>query len=275
MGTYDLFKAAAEDYLKSSNSVTAEHSKSNTQIISELKKKIKSGSLKVVLSEGSMLNYLSNAANNDPGSGIVSGGPRKGYWYDPNGKMPDEKPADKEKLGAGNKEVTIYEKDLYPLVQLWLEQKGYKSKDLSNLKSGGAWGNPDIIGVDRVDLFGAVEVDLVSCEVKLNSDNWERMIFEAISHKRFSNRSWFCYRVKSDEEPLPKGIEYYSERYKVGVVQIYLTDTEMVDLKGKKKEPLDYIDRTIERTPALYDYVPLREQKAVIERASISLTVTF
>ncbi|MCW6508458.1 hypothetical protein [Lichenifustis flavocetrariae] len=276
MGTYDLVVGAAEEFLKASDSVSANKSKSNIQIIDHLKKRIEAGTLQVSLSDGSMLNYLSVAANNDPQSGIVSGGPRKGYWYDPDAKSKSEaKPIDEEQLGTGNNKTTIYERDFYPIVQLWLEQKGYKAKDMSNLKSGGAWGNPDIIGVDRVELFGAVEVDLVSCEVKLNSENWERMIFEAISHKRFSNRSWFCYRVKSDDEPLPKGIEYYAERYKVGIVQIFITDKEMMEIKDKSKEPLHFIDRTIERTPALYDYVPLREQRAVVERASISLTVTF
>jgi hypothetical protein len=162
-------------------------------------------------------------------------------------------------------------------MELWLQKKGgYIAKDVANLKAGGRWGNPDIIGVNLVQLMGAFEVDVVSCEVKIADSNWEQMIFEAISHKRFSNRSWFCYRVDAKNAPLPKGIEYYAERYRVGVVQICLTDAELIELKNKSKQPVDYIDdRVIERIQALYDPVPLREKRDVIQRTGITIALTF
>jgi hypothetical protein len=160
-------------------------------------------------------------------------------------------------------------------MELWLGKKSYTAKALPNLKSGGIWGNPDIIGADRVELHGAVEIDLASCEVKLNEDNWEQVIFEAISHKRFANRSWFCYRVAKDETPMPKNMEYYAERYRVGIVQTILTDDELVALNKQTKTPLDYIERVVERVPALYDTVPLREKRDLIDRTGITVTLTF
>jgi hypothetical protein len=69
-------------------------------------------------------------------------------------------------------------------------------------------------------------------------------------------------------------MEYYAERYRVGVVQVILTNEELAGLSNTGK-PLDYIDRVIERVPALYDFVPLREQRELIERTGISLTLTF
>lgn len=258
-------------------SVDAKTGKSNKQVVQAVKSKINSGELAISLGEGSMLSYLSNAANQDLASGIISGGVGVGYYLD---EVPPEsieaKPVDEKKISSGKgKGTLIREKDLYSLMELWLNQKGYSAKDTSNLKSGGRWGNPDIIGVSRVDLFGAVEIDVASCEIKLAEEGWEQVIFEAISHKRFSNRSWFCYRIPVEGAPLPKSIEYYSERYRVGLVQIILTDEEIVELKKGSKEPLDFIERVVERVPALYDHVPLGEQKDVIERAGISLTVTF
>lgn len=274
--TYSAIVKAAEEYLKESRSTGASSSKSNKQIVAAINDKIQKGELSVDVTDGTMLSYLSNAANTDSESAIVSGGPRGGYWYDEATIHTVEiKQADEEKIkpdkGAA---VTVLEKDLYPLMELWLQKKGYKSKDTSTLKSGGRWGNPDIIGAERVELFGAVEVDLASCEVKLAEANWEQVIFEAISHKRFSNRSWFCYRV-SQEQALPKGMSYYAERYKVGVVQIILSDEELLGLKSGKSTPLDFIDNVIEKVPALYDYVPLREQRELIERTGITLTVSF
>ncbi len=204
------------------------------------------------------------------------GGPHGGYWYvATQPPLTDAAPQAAQNIstGSGNS-VPIREKDLYPLMELWLEQKGYRSKDMSTLKAGGLWGNPDIIGAEHVELFGAVQLDLASCEVKLNDDNWETLIFEAISHKRFANRSWFCYRVSTQGQPMPKRMEYYAERYRVGVVQITLTDEELLDLKSQGKA-LNYIEKVTERVPALYDFVPLREQRDLIERTGISLTLTF
>ncbi|CAI9404613.1 hypothetical protein ANOBCDAF_04653 [Pleomorphomonas sp. T1.2MG-36] len=274
--TYDTIVKAAAAFLQETGSTGPDSSKSNKQIVAAIRSKIQNGEISVDAADGTMLSYLSNAANTDVESNIVSGGPRGGYWYSQSKpQITEAKPADEEKIkpekGA---EITILEKDLYPLMELWLQQKGYKSKDMSNVKSGGRWGNPDIIGAERVELFGAVEIDLASCEVKLAEQNWEQVIFEAISHKRFANRSWFCYRLPQ-EQVIPKGMAYYAERYRVGVVQIVLTDEELINLKSGKAKPLDLIDNVIEKIPALYDYVPLREQRDLVDRTGISLTVSF
>jgi hypothetical protein len=74
---------------------------------------------------------------------------------------------------------------------------------------------------------------------------------------------------------LPKGIEYYAERYRVGVVQIELTDQELEGLKSGKIAPLDMIEHVVERVPALYDYVPLREQRDLINRTGVVTTLSF
>lgn len=268
---------AAEEYLQKSNSTSPSSSRSHRDIVSAVRKSLKEKTLDIDVTDGTLLSYLSTAANSDPGSGIVSGGPHRGYWYSPAEKQPaDVKPTEQEKIRPQKgKEVTVVEKDLYPLLELWLAQKGYASKDVSSLKSGGRWGNPDIVGVNRVELFGSVEIDLASCEVKLSDGNWEQVIFEAISHKRFTNRSWFCYRVPIDGQPMPKGMEYYAERYRIGVVQIILSDSELAELKSEKKKPIDFIDHVVERVPALFDFVPLKERSELVERTGVTVTVSF
>ena len=275
--TYIDFVNAVRDYLTETGSNSPSTGKSNKQVVEALQARIADGKLAISLGEGSMLSYLSRAANQDVSSGFVSGGVGIGYYLQAEdfATAPAANVDEKEIKSSKGKKETLREKDLYGLMELWLNQKGYAAKDTSNLKKGGRWGNPDIIGVERVDLFGAVQIDVASCEIKLAEEGWEQVIFEAISHKRFSNRSWFCYRVVSEGSPLPKGIEYYAERYKVGVVQIILSDSEIIELQKGTKAPLDFIDRVVERVPALFDHVPLAEQKEVIERAGITLTVTF
>ncbi len=273
--TYKALIEAVERYLNDEGSKSQATAKSNKEIVDEIKRQIASGVLAVDLTDGSILAYISEAANNDAESSIVSGGPRKGYWHEPPAP-PTEQPIEQTEVKAATgAPVTILERDLYPLLELWLQKKGYTSKDVSQLKKGGPWGNPDIIGAERVELFGAVQIELASCEIKVREANWERDIFEAISHKRFSNRSWFCYRIENEDAPLPKGIEYYAERYRVGIVQIVLTNEELISLKEKRQSPLDFIDRVIERVPALYDHVPLREQHDLIERSGIALAFRF
>jgi hypothetical protein len=189
--TYNSIIAAAQEFLQSAGALGPDKSKSNKEIVSAIKSQIEGKTLSLDVADGTILAYLSKAANNDAGSAIVSGGPRGGYWLDPSAKAPlEDKETDEQEIRKPEGgEVTIREKDLYPLMELWLAQKGYRSKDMSNLKAGGRWGNPDIIGADLVELFGVTELELASCEVKLSSDNWEQVIFEAISHKRFSNSS--------------------------------------------------------------------------------------
>jgi len=276
-GAYKTIIKAVEKFLQDTGSLGPHRSKSTKEVVNDLREKIAAGELDVDVVDGTMINYISEAANKDENSGIVTGGPYTGYWYDLTEKVPPApEPVDEHKIvQEQGTPVTIVERDLYPLMELWLQKKGYIAKDMSNLRGGGRWGNPDIIGADIVQLMGVIEVDLASCEVKITDINWEQIIFEAISHKRFSNRSWFCYRVNAKDTPLPKGIEYYAERYRVGVVQICLEDAELIQLKNKSKEPLDYLDRVIERIQALYDPVPLKEKRDVIERTGVTITLAF
>jgi hypothetical protein len=67
--------------------------------------------------------------------------------------------------------------------------------------------------------------------------------------------------VSSEGALLPKGMEYYAERYRVGVVQIRMSDSEIKVLKDSPTKTLDYIDKVFELIPAAYDPVPLKEKR--------------
>jgi hypothetical protein len=70
---------AVEKYLRETQSLSRENSKSNKQIVNAIKEMIANGELTVDLSDGTMLAYISEAANNDDNSRIISGGPHAGY----------------------------------------------------------------------------------------------------------------------------------------------------------------------------------------------------
>jgi Uncharacterized protein conserved in bacteria len=254
--------------------VTADKPMSSKDLVAAVRAAINAGELDTTISDSTILQYISAAVNNDPDCVIASGGSWGGYWL----KAVSAEVASVEPVPEvvhTSASGSFKEFDLYPLVSFWLEsKKNYTAKDLSSLKGGGKWGNPDIVGVSRTDLFGSIEIELVSCEVKLSSSSWEMFIFEAISHKRFSNRSWYCYRVTDPNAPLPTGMEYYAERYKVGIVQIYMTDAELGRLKDTG-DPLEFVDRVQERVPAVFEHVSLQEKKALVDRTSLTVALSF
>lgn len=269
---------AAERYLQDKNHTSQDNSVRAKVLVDAIYKLIEEGMLDVNLSERSVFAYISRAANSDESSGIISGGQWGGYWYEPQFEsISAEKPTDEAQIeDSKGKQFSFSERNLYPLIELWLDSKGYKTRDISDKKGGGKWGNPDVVGIIRSELLDAKEWELASCEVKLSEQNWEQFIFEAVSHKRFCNRSWYCYRVDNEAgRPLPKGMLYYAERFQIGIVQIALTNDELQQLKLGGTDPLTFINRVQERASAQYEHVPLREQRDLIERLNVNIGFDF
>lgn len=270
--SYQEVVRAAEDFLQ-------EHKggpKSSREIAAFIEQQMAEGKIETH-PRNVIYSYLSRAANHDEISKLNSGGPYGGYFIDFKGENEYRAPA---RVDQNEKENEIQdtqfknlEKHLYPLVTAWLEASEYVSADVSSLRSGGLWGNPDILGISRMEILGVSEIEIVSVEVKLSDDNWERYIFEAISHKRFANRSWYCYRTTTPYPPLPKNMAYYAERYKVGIIQIYLTNEEMEKIANNPADSIAYLDRIQERVRALYEAVPLQEKRSFLTRAGMGLNI--
>ncbi len=281
--SYSELVKAAEDFLHEKGG----KSQSGRSVAEHLEKLMNEGKLPEY-PRNTILAYLSKAANRDENSRIVSGGPYGGYSLENEAVPPEAAPVTDITIPSTNlggdqfgeqTQIQIKEKHLYPLIEAWLKANDYTARDVSALKAGGTWGNPDLLGVSRVEILGTTEIELVSVEVKLNESNWERFIFESISHKRFVNRSWYCYRTSLPYPPLPKSMAYYAERYKVGIIQIHLNDQELAQIAEKPGTSVEYLDRVLERVRALHEPVPLQEKRAFLERAKINiqlnLTSTF
>ena len=266
MSTFQLVVDGATAFLEQCEAFSREKSQSGSKIVDALS--LVEG---INLKRGSLFNYLSSAANDPANSQIVSGGPRSGYWLEKIVATAEVAEKEKTPTPKGKKKETNSEKSLYPLIELWLSTKGYRSKDTSTAKSGGKWGNPDIIGLNRIQAFGISDIEIASCEVKLSIANWETFIFEAISHKRFSNRSFYCFRDDREVE-IPPAIQYYAEKFRIGIVQIILDEKEIESVKGaggdfKKLE--QYLTNIVEIFPALFDVIPAQEKVLLLDRLGI------
>lgn len=258
--TYLQIVSAAEKILRA-------HSASQGKALSakDLIARIRAENGSLTIGDPTILSYLSYAANHDILTKIDTGGPRGGYWFNEE----FEAPALAEAPVAA---PTPREAHLYELVRYWLQaKKDLPAKDISQLKAGGIWGNPDIVGISSTDRLGFFDVEIVSAEVKLSERDWRRFIFEAVSHKRFANRVYYIFRTKFETVKLPDEMDRYAEQYRIGIVLVPLTDDELAKLGSSEERAnlANYTDRIVERVPAVYDFVPPRYQIEFLERIGL------
>ncbi|TGM10683.1 hypothetical protein EHQ81_18830 [Leptospira selangorensis] len=131
------------------------------------------------------------------------------------------------------------EKLLYPIFSQWLLGKGVKRiKDTSSGRNQdlGTWGNPDITGIIIREVMGNLQdIEINTLEIKTSISNWKYSIFEAVAHKRFSNRSYYCFA--HPENLIPKiddDLRYYAEIYDIGILILPLEDKIYKKLTSEK-----------------------------------------
>lgn len=181
--------------------------------------------------------YLTKAVN-DLGSGIIREPGSYGFMMstteqdhtvttEEEGRTPpdlDETPAPSLAVGKAKREQR-----LYAILAEWLTSKDYQAEDTSSKKNGGAWGNPDVVGIKAEEIVGGTSwLELVSIEAKVSSNNWRKLVFEAVAHKRFADRAYFAFSHGTDE-PLVANIpdftelREYGEKYRVGIVVVFMS----------------------------------------------------
>lgn len=168
------------------------------------------------------------------------------------------------------------EKHLYPLVTRWLKRvKGLSGvKDISGLKKGGTWSNPDIVGIDIVEDLGFFDVEITTIEVKPNLGNWRYFFFEAVSHKRFAERAYFVFwsngTLNEDEK---SQLLRYAEKYNVGLAFIDISEEEYGQLlkweKMSENDRTELAEQIVEWLPAPIEPIPLREKIDFLRRLGV------
>lgn len=189
-----------------------------------------------------------------------------------------EKPKDKkeeEKLQKEeeqkNRAYTEQEKSLYPIFKDWALTICKRAKDNSIKRRGGAWSNPDIVGINIVnDPCGVDHLETLTIEVKVSDNDWQKEFFQAVAHKRFSHRAYFAYAAPVNHKPDPD-MRRYAEKYNVGILCLRLADADFSQFAGKK--PIDLkkyeVSDIREEWPASYEYVSMNEIVEFLEYLGI------
>ena len=134
-----------------------------------------------------MLSFISHSSSST--SAIKSAGKKQGYYVDKDLLNPDAQ--------NSNVPPKIKEQDLYPVLTEWLSTKIDKAFDVSNKRGAKKWQNADILGVSFIqDLTEEHRFELHAMEVKVLHNNWRVDLFQAVSHSRFANRSYFAFMLK-------------------------------------------------------------------------------
>ena len=228
---YELVKLAGEYILESGKHVDAKSALSTKELFEKAKDEfpdIFDGFIR----ETTFGVYLSKSGS-DTESRINTLGRKQGYYLTRNvaAELLEESGDDIQTA-----KIKQHEKLLYPVVNKWLVEQGYQADDIADLKSGGAWGNPDLCGLSVIKRIDGHDVEVVTVEVKPSLLNWERQFFEAVSHRRFANRSYFAFAHPEEEiGKIPSEMRYYSELFGVGVLVIRLGFSEFDDLQSRKK----------------------------------------
>lgn len=219
--------------------------------------------------------YLSQSAS-APNSELFSAGKRRGYYCADQKQFLEAvevtEPTEPESQAVPSKRIER-EKLIYPVVESWLISAGNQAADVSSFKKNGKWGNPDVMGLKIFDTFDGTAIEITSIEVKTSELNWEQFIFEAISHRRFANRSYFSFlHPDSLISKLDKqNFQYYCELFKVGIVVVAVDDAKFKEiLEGENPSDLATDDvEIIELIPAPHNIVPHEKQYRFLQNIGI------
>ena len=157
------------------------------------------------------------------------------------------------------------EQKLYSLLVEWLLAKDFAAADTSSTKRGGAWGNPDVVGI-RIEetIGGASHLELTTIEAKVSDRDWRRVFFEAVSHKRFADRVYFAFSYPSSDPAVSQLPEFnelreYAEKYRVGILVVFMEPEKHSELLTSPKATelnLSLEDVLVEEVwPAIHDPV--------------------
>ncbi len=211
--------------------------------------------------------YLSKA-NRDQKSSISTQGRRKGFYVST--LVLDEVETEEEAEAEENEVETTQrrkrverEKRLYPVLVDWVQQLGYRTRDTSANKSSGKWNNPDVTGILATDTFNRTELEVLTVEAKHSTALWGQWIFEAVSHRRFANRSYFAFPATQELVPkLPPEMRHYADLYGIGILAVIVgeeTHRSLIEEDEQQVIGLDEAD-VVEVYSAPFHYVQPRRQ---------------
>ncbi|HCN71933.1 MAG TPA: hypothetical protein DIS96_09520 [Pusillimonas sp.] len=289
LSTYDKVRKACTFVLETNNKSDQWKTFSSAELFAKVQELFPE-----TFSEGFAKNtfyqYLSNTVK-DPDSMINCRGRRQGYYLAAVaeetkpaavGEASTEEGVESEVFDGRPEESVALEFQksrkakeslLYPVLESWLIVQGYQSANVSMGRSLGKWGNPDVAGLSATDAFSGLSIELATIEAKTSLDGWEQWIFEAVSHRRFSNRSYFAFAHPEETvTKIPQDMRYYAELYNIGVLVLSMENDKFKALHdGRLTAPLDSEDvEVIEIFSAPYNFVQPKYQVKFCEALGIN-----
>lgn len=164
---------------------------------------------------------------------------------------------------------------LYPILEAWLEiRKFYQIKNISDLRKGGKWQNPDIIALKAENVFNNSIFQVITIEAKLTIKDWEKWIFQAVAHTLFSNRSYFAFLYPETDdgtfETIENDLRFYAETFKIGILKIEVPIQTYEDIISRKSGAKIEDFEVIEFFPAPYLVKDLFQQKKFLNGIGIN-----
>ena len=129
----------------------------------------------------------------------------------------------------------------------------------------------DKANLNEVTLGTDIKVEVVTIEAKTSFFDWEHWFFEAVSHRRFANRSYFAFAHPFEAISLiPQDMRYYSELYSVGVIVIGMETSHFELLKNGELSEIDINDVDIQEIySAPYNHTQPKYQSKFLEALEI------
>lgn len=302
--TVEIVQSYAKTILELENATSYESSKRANYIYDKYKElvrqELKLSSDEAIPNESLIpdTTFKQNLSNliKDPNSPITKQEGRYGYFLTTFGNQSEQSSEEtsgensekKEDVNRGEQDVENNPKDiksskreflLYPLLERWLAEQNYRiAENVYNKRKNKTWGNPDIAGIKVEEHLNRFDIEISTIEVKSSKDdwgnNWRIDIFEAISHKRYANRVYFCFAANSDligkmMDDISE-MKYYCELYRIGLLLVQIEPKLFQrfhnnNLSNFAEDDKDGV-QIVEKFPAPFESVPLKYQRDFCEK---------
>lgn len=217
--------------LESQNKIDSENTMSTDDIKKAYKKLQKDYNGIVQIPDNTIATTVS-VLSSKADSKIQCLGRRQGYFVTPQQEHIEDKSEESEVIEKGR----LLEKDLYPVLQQWMQVSlDVKSIDISSKRGSEKWRNPDLLGIKEIDFLGDEQFEISTVEVKPNKQDWTMYIFEAVSHSLFSNRTYFAFLKDSFYEKVLDEMKLYASRFGIGIISIAIDDKERANIVTSEK----------------------------------------
>lgn len=249
----ETIESIAIEILKAKEALNKESAILLPEVVSEFKKRNSE------IKETTLSAYM-NKLTRTSTSPIKSAGKKKGFYFtvqNVNATVPSPSSSEKEPTPEISKNVTSItiaindssdqatktrnqiEKKLYPIARDWLIAEGYSALVTGEKKGNGQWGNPDVTGIRVTHTVSETkEVEIATIEVKINDLDWRRQIFEAVSHTRFSNCTYFCFAYpESNRNSFDSEFYMYAEEFELGLLGIEMEDADFEKFVKNEYDP--------------------------------------